>query len=416
MTPRQLAMLLSLAALWGASFLFMRVAVPSFGPIVLADARVALAGVVLLGYAAAIGARPALRERWRDYLLLGSDQRRAAVLAARRGAARDRGVAGGGAERDGAAVRRARRGGLAGRARRRSRRRPGSCWAWSASTLVVGLSPFTIDAEFVLAVLACLAAAFAYGVGANIVRVRFVGEPPLSMAVGQQLAAAVVLLPLIPALPVRATPDAVDVLCVLALALGSTGIAYLLYFRLLRELGATGGMTVIFVVPVFGVLWGALFLDERIHLGTVLGGAVILLSVWLITRTPASERAAAELRAGQLFGPMNHRGSPRCAVRDADVAVVRLRPAHAEPLAVLAEQPADVGREVGEEVARILVLGTRPLGSFVLKRLMVRQPSLWISPQELPRVASTTRAASRRARSALCLRRADCGKPSSARR
>ena len=59
--------------------------------------------------------------------------------------------------------------------------------------------------------LACLAAAFAYGVGANLVRVRFVGEPPLSMAIGQQLAAAVVLLPLIPPLPVRATPDAVDV-------------------------------------------------------------------------------------------------------------------------------------------------------------------------------------------------------------
>ena len=72
----------------------------------------------------------------------------------------------------------------------------------------------------------------------------------------------------------------------LALALGSTGIAHLLYFRLIAELGATGGMTVIFVVPVFGVLWGALFLDEAIHLSTVLGGAVILVSVWLITRTP----------------------------------------------------------------------------------------------------------------------------------
>ncbi|HTE64130.1 MAG TPA: DMT family transporter, partial [Solirubrobacteraceae bacterium] len=71
-TPRQLAMLLALAALWGASFLFMRVAVPSLGPVVLADARVAIAGVALLGYAVAIGARPALRVRWRDYLLLGA--------------------------------------------------------------------------------------------------------------------------------------------------------------------------------------------------------------------------------------------------------------------------------------------------------------------------------------------------------
>src|SRR5215217_1003687 len=72
MTPRQIAMLLVLAALWGASFLFMRVAVPSLGPIVLADARVAIAGVALLAYAALIGARPAIRARWRDYLLLGA--------------------------------------------------------------------------------------------------------------------------------------------------------------------------------------------------------------------------------------------------------------------------------------------------------------------------------------------------------
>jgi drug/metabolite transporter (DMT)-like permease len=113
------------------------------------------------------------------------------------------------------------------------------------------------------------------------------------MAIGQQLAAAVVLLPLLPVVPVREAPDAVDVACLMALALGSTGIAYLLYFRLLGELGATGGMTVIFVVPVFGVLWGALFLDEAIHLATVLGGGVILLSVWLITRTP--DRVEPEL-------------------------------------------------------------------------------------------------------------------------
>ena len=72
MTLRQLAMLLVLAALWGASFLFMRVAVPAFGPVALADVRVAIAGAALLVYALAIGARPALRARWRDYLLLGS--------------------------------------------------------------------------------------------------------------------------------------------------------------------------------------------------------------------------------------------------------------------------------------------------------------------------------------------------------
>ena len=286
MTPRQIAMLLVLAALWGASFLFMRVAVPALGPVVLADARVALAGAALLAYAVAIGVRPALRTRWRDYLLLGAinaalpftllsaaeleiDASLAAVLNAM-------------APLCGAIVAAVWLG-----QRITHAAQAGLVLGVVGVGLVVGLSPFTVDLAFVAAVLACLAAAFAYGVGANLVRVRFAGEPPLSMAIGQQLAATVVLLPLVPVVPVRSAPDAVDIACVAGLALASTGVAYLLYFRLLAELGATGGMTVIFVVPVFGVLWGALFLDETVHLATVAGGAVILVSVWLITRAPA---------------------------------------------------------------------------------------------------------------------------------
>jgi drug/metabolite transporter (DMT)-like permease len=298
MTPRQIAMLLGLAALWGASFLFMRVAVPAFGPVVLADGRVALAGIALLAYAAAVRSRPALRARWRDYMLLGSVN---AALPFSLLAAAELEI-----EASLAAVLNAMAplcGALVGAVWLRQRvthgAKAGLVLGVAGVALVVGLSPFTIDVPFVLAVLACLAAAFAYGVGANIVRVRFAGEPPLAMAIGQQLAAALVLLPLLPVVPVRATPDAIDVACLLALALGSTGIAYLIYFRLLAELGPTGGMTVIFVVPVFGVLWGALFLDEAIHLATILGGAVILLSVWLITRSPAPPRQ--EARAPELL-------------------------------------------------------------------------------------------------------------------
>ncbi len=286
MTPRQVAMLLVLAALWGASFLFMRVAVPALGPVVLADARVAIAGVALLAYAVAIGARPALRARWRDYLLLGAinaalpftllsaaELEIEASLAAVLNAVAPLCGAIVGAVWLGQRVTHAAKAGLV--------------MGVGGVALVVGLSPFTIDVAFIAAVLACLVAAFAYGIGANLVRLRFAGEPPLSMAIGQQLAAAAVLLPLVPIVPVRSAPDGVDIACMLGLALASTGVAYLLYFRLLAELGATGGMTVIFVVPVFGVLWGALFLDETIHLATIAGGAVILASVWLITRNPA---------------------------------------------------------------------------------------------------------------------------------
>ena len=205
MTARQLAMLLGLAALWGASFLFMRVSVPALGPIVLADARVAIAGVALLAYAAAIGARPALRARWRDYLLLGTvnaalpfsllaaaqleiEASLAAVLNAM-------------APLFGALVAAV---WLGQRVTRVAK--AGLVLGVAGVALVVGLSPFTLDLPFILAVLACLGAAFAYGIGANVAGVRFAGVPPLSMAIGQQLAAAVVLLPLLPAMPLRPHP------------------------------------------------------------------------------------------------------------------------------------------------------------------------------------------------------------------
>jgi drug/metabolite transporter (DMT)-like permease len=298
MTARQIAMLLALAALWGASFLFMRVAVPEFGPVVLSAGRVALAGVALLAYATAIGARPVLRERWRDYLLLGAIN---AALPFSLLAAAELEI-----EASLAAVLNAMAplfGALVAAVwlgqRISHAAKAGLVLGVAGVALVVGLSPFEIDLAFVLAVIACLAAAFAYGVGANLVRERFAGEPPLSIAVGQQVAAAVVLLPLVPIAPLRATPGAVDIACLVALALLSTGVAYLLYFRLLAELGATGGMTVIFVVPVFGVLWGALFLDESIDAATVVGGAVILLSVYLITRGPGASAAPEERGTGR---------------------------------------------------------------------------------------------------------------------
>ena len=279
-------MLLVLAALWGASFLFMRVAVPELGPVVLAEGRVAIAGLALLAYAAAIGARPALRARWRDYLLLGTIN---AALPFALLAAAELEI-----EASLAAVLNAMApmcGAIVGAVWLRRRITAGALLGLvlgvGGVALVVGLSPFTIDVPFVLAVLACLAAAFGYGIGANLVRERFACEPPLSLAIGQQLAAAVVLIPVLPLAPLRSAPGALDLACLAALALGSTGVAYLIYFRLLAELGATGGMTVIFVVPVFGVLWGALFLDETIHLSTLAGGAVILFSVFLITRSPA---------------------------------------------------------------------------------------------------------------------------------
>ncbi len=75
------------------------------------------------------------------------------------------------------------------------------------------------------------------------------------------------------------------VLCVLALALLSTAVAYLLYFRLITSVGPTKTLTVTFLVPVFGVLFGVLLLDEPVGVGTFVGMGIIISSVALVTGT-----------------------------------------------------------------------------------------------------------------------------------
>ena len=72
---------------------------------------------------------------------------------------------------------------------------------------------------------------------------------------------------------------------VLALALASTAIAYLLYFRLIADVGPARALTVTFLIPLFGVLWGVLFLGEPVAIGMLSGCALILAGTWLALRT-----------------------------------------------------------------------------------------------------------------------------------
>ena len=127
-----------------------------------------------------------------------------------------------------------------------------------------GLSPGEHSVSATLAIGACLAATLCYGFGANYAKRSAAGVPPLAVAAGSQLAASVVL-----ALPAwwlwpAATPGAAAWASVAALALLCTALAYLLYFRLIAQLGAARAISVTFLIPLFGVLWGVVFLGESV--------------------------------------------------------------------------------------------------------------------------------------------------------
>jgi drug/metabolite transporter (DMT)-like permease len=286
MKPRDFAALIALAALWGGSFLFMRIAAPALGPVVLAGARVLIAGVALLLYAAAIHRGTHLRTRWRSHLVMGALN--AAVPYALISAAELHLTAGLAA--------------ILNATTPLFTALVAAVWIKDPLTLkkvtglvlgilgvavLMGWSPLPLDAVILLSAGASLLAAAFYGMAGVYAKRAFAGVPPLASATGQQLGAAALLLPV--ALPLAATTapsmhlSLVIVLAVLGLALGCTSVAYLLYFHLISAVGPTSTLSVTLLVPVFGLLWSGLFLHEPVTGGTFAGLANILASVLLIT-------------------------------------------------------------------------------------------------------------------------------------
>lgn len=282
MNPRDLAALLALGALWGASFLFIRVAVPSLGPLVLMELRVGLAAATLALCAAIVGRLPKLRARWKQFLFIGTVN--AAIPFTLIAAAEIYLTASLAAILNSttvmftAVVAAAWMGDPL-----TARKAVGIVLGIVGVALLVGWDPVEVSGLVLLAVGAMLGASLSYAVGAVYVKRTFAGVPPLAMAIGQLSGGAVILLPLAAATVPAERPATPAVVSVLGLALLSTALAYLLYFRLISNVGPTSTVTVTLLVPVFGLLFGVLLLDEPFGPGTLAALAIILSSVVLVT-------------------------------------------------------------------------------------------------------------------------------------
>jgi drug/metabolite transporter (DMT)-like permease len=277
--------LVLLAAIWGGSFLFMRMAAPAFGPAALAFVRVAGAVLVLLPLLLWRGDWPALRANWRPLLVLGLTNSALPFLCF--GYAALTLPAGLGAIFNAAT--------------------PLStaliAWLWLGEPLtrwrslglalgfigVIGLAwvksglpSGTLDARSTLAIAACLGGTLLYGHAASFARRTLQGVPAMAMACGSQMAATLWL-----AVPAALTWPAVQPgplawSLAVALAVLCSGVAYILYFRLLASTGPTKAASVTFLVPVFAAGWGGLVLGERVTLPMALGGAVIIAGTALV--------------------------------------------------------------------------------------------------------------------------------------
>jgi drug/metabolite transporter (DMT)-like permease len=286
MTRRDRAELLLLGALWGASFLFMRLGAADFGPVVLSALRVGIASLALLPLLLWRGQATALRANWRAIAIVGVVNSAlpfvlfsVAALAINAGLSA---IFNATAPLWGALI----------------------AWAWLGDQLsrprVAGLAigfagvvwlawdkanftPGEHGVSAMVAIAACLAATLCYGFGANYAKRRLDQVSPLAVATGSQMAASAALaLPALWLWP-AAAPSGTAWASVVGLALLCTAAAYLLYFRLIAHLGAARAITVTFLIPVFGLIWGGAFLGEQLTPAMLLGCAVILLGTALTT-------------------------------------------------------------------------------------------------------------------------------------
>ena len=122
---------------------------------------------------------------------------------------------------------------------------------------------------------AALLATVCYGIATTYARIA-THVDSFSNAHGSMWAATLVIVPALPLASATTTPGTGIMLAVVALGVVCTGIAFLLYFRLVKDIGGTSTLTVTFLIPVFGVLWGVLLLDEKIGWNTLAGGALVL--------------------------------------------------------------------------------------------------------------------------------------------
>jgi len=274
LTPVELTVL---GAIWGASFLFMRVSAREFGALPLVEVRLVLGALILLPL---LWRGRAQFKRAHILPLLFISAINSAIPFSLFAWAAQRAPAGIGAITNATAVMFTALVAFALYGEHITKRRAAGLLAGFVGVAVLA-SGKTAGGSVWSAALAGTFAAFLYGIGGNLVRRQLAGIPSGAVAAGTLLCASVLLAPFAilswprTAIPLHSWASAIllGVLC--------TGIAYLIYFRLIYRVGATRASTVTYLIPLFGVIWAWIVLGEPLTLTMAIAGALILSGVAL---------------------------------------------------------------------------------------------------------------------------------------
>ena len=275
------AQLVALSALWGASFMLIRIASPVLGPNVLAALRIGVATLTLAVLMRLLGQRWP-RQHWRELALLGllsvalpfllfawaALHLPAGYSALLNTTAVMFGIFAAAALKEDTLT---------------ARKLVGCGFGFVGVALIVGLGPVEISPNVVLAALACTVASACYGISTPLMKRALGRMQPLEIAAGIHAVSFVMLLPgaLWSAPTAHYTTGALAAVAVMGVV--TSGMAYWLHIRILAHVSPVAAMSPTFLIPVFGVTWGHLFLGEQLSNGIYIGGAMVLLASAMIT-------------------------------------------------------------------------------------------------------------------------------------
>ena len=267
--------LLLLAAVWGASFLFTRIAAPVLGPVLLIGLRVLIASSSLLLLSARLNLLDEVRQNFVTLAVVGCLNSAIPFLlfafAALSLPAGFSSILNATVPLFGTTI-----AGIWLREKLTLSQFFGLIIGFVGVTTLIGLSSLPQTFDFAWAVAAGLVASLLYAIAAPYAKQKLSGIAPISVATGSQLGATVVLLPVALWFIPETMPSITAILAAIALGLFSTALAYVIYFRLLENIGVNQTLLVTYLIPPFAIFWGALILGEPITSSMMLGCALIL--------------------------------------------------------------------------------------------------------------------------------------------
>jgi drug/metabolite transporter (DMT)-like permease len=295
MDAANLFRLIGLAAIWGGSFLFTRIGAPVLGPTLLIEFRVGLAAIFLAIISMFIKNKLQIRKNWKHYLMLGFFNSALPFLlfsyAAQILSASLLSILNATSPIFGAIL-----GALYARQALSAKTYLGLGLGVAGVMLLIGYDKITLLPGAGVAIAAALAGALCFGIASTYAK-HAKSVDPFCNAHGSMWAATLLIAPAVLFFPVISTPSLGVMSAVLALGIVCSGIAFLLYFRLVTDLGPASALTVTFLIPVFGVFWGHIFLNEIIGWYTFAGAAIVIVGTVLVTGFSPSSLFAKKIVA-----------------------------------------------------------------------------------------------------------------------